>query len=85
MPTYLLAWVLFEHDYDFVGDADEKYFVWTRPDAVEESHYALRESKRVIRKMEEYTGIKYPLPKLDLIALPRLPGAMENWGIVTYG
>ena len=32
-----------------------------------------------------YFGIKYHLPKIDLIALPNFPiGAMENWGLVTY-
>lgn len=34
---------------------------------------------------EEYSGIDYPLPKLDLLAIPDFAaGAMENWGAVTF-
>ncbi len=32
----------------------------------------------------DYFGKRYPLPKLDLVALNRLSvGAMENWGLIT--
>ena len=34
---------------------------------------------------DEYFGIRYALPKLDLIAVPGLiNGAMENWGGITF-
>ena len=32
-----------------------------------------------------YFGIKYPMPKLDMIAIPDFEaGAMENFGAITY-
>ncbi len=47
--------------------------------------YALNLGKKLLRSYETYFGIKYPLPKLDLIAVPDFAaGAMENWGAITF-
>ncbi len=39
----------------------------------------------MLQFFQEYFGIDYPLPKQDMIALPSFHGAMENWGLITYG
>ena len=42
-------------------------------------------AKRALEYYDEFFGIKYPLPKCDLIAVPDFNmGAMENWGLVTF-
>lgn len=49
------------------------------------SEFALQVAKASITQYEKVLGIKYNLPKLDLIAVPESEaGAMENWGLVTF-
>ncbi|MGQ0772355.1 MAG: M1 family metallopeptidase [Nitrososphaerota archaeon] len=47
--------------------------------------FSLDLCKKLLRSYESYFGVKYPLPKLDLIAVPDFAsGAMENWGAITF-
>ena len=47
--------------------------------------FSLDLGKKLLVSYEKYFGIKYPLPKLDLIAVPDFAaGAMENWGAITF-
>ena len=47
--------------------------------------FALKLTKKFLRYYSNYFGIKYELPKLDLIAIPDFAaGAMENWGAITF-
>jgi len=52
---------------------------------VHSAEYALKIAGKILRHYEEFFGIEYPLPKMDMIALPDFnAGAMENWGLITY-
>lgn len=47
--------------------------------------YALDVGTKLIDHYESFFGIKYPLSKLDLIAIPGFSAsAMENWGLITF-
>src|SRR5262245_5236948 len=47
--------------------------------------YAIDTSIKLLRYFNDYFDSKYPLPKLDLIALPSNgASAMENWGGITF-
>ena len=51
----------------------------------EQGRYALENAVRLLSWFNDYFGVKYPLPKLDLIAVPGgFGGAMENWGGITF-
>jgi aminopeptidase N len=46
--------------------------------------FALGETPRLMRQLEEYFGIPYPYQKLDLIASTQMGGAMENAGAILF-
>ena len=46
---------------------------------------ALENTVQILADYNDYFGVRYPLPKLDQIAVPGgFGGAMENWGAITY-
>jgi aminopeptidase N len=50
-----------------------------------QGRYALDTAVDLLHYFNDYFGIAYPLPKLDLIAVPGgFGGAMENWGGITF-
>ncbi len=48
--------------------------------------YALDQAGKILHYYNQYFGVAYPLPKLDLIAAPGQisGGSMENWGAIFY-
>jgi aminopeptidase N len=55
------------------------------PDKVQLAQFALSGAEFFLHYYDDYFGIKYPMPKLDMIAIPDFEaGAMENFGAITY-
>lgn len=86
MSTYLLAYCIGEFDY---VQALTKYGVLVKVYAprgrVASCQYALECGVKALDCFNDFFGITYPLPKLDMVAIPEFAmGAMENWGLVTY-
>jgi aminopeptidase N len=85
MSSYLVVFCAGELDVIY-GEADGvKIGIVTTKGKAETGRYALESAEKILRYFNEYFGIKYPLPKLDLIAVPGgFGGAMENWGGIVF-
>jgi tricorn protease interacting factor F2/3 len=85
MSTYLVY--LGVGDFEFVEDRLGKTMirVAATPGNKHRCEMALQFAKRFLDFYQKYFGIPYPLPKMDLIAVPDFAsGAMENWGAITF-
>lgn len=85
MSTYLLY--LGVGEFEFLQDKVDKTLIQiaTVPGKKNQGKFALDLAKIFLKYFEEYSKVPYPLPKLDLIALPDFAaGAMENWGAITF-
>ncbi|MHB8390004.1 MAG: M1 family metallopeptidase, partial [Acidobacteriaceae bacterium] len=85
MSTYLVAFLV--GDFQCVsGESDGVPIrACATPDKVQMGTYALHAAEFFLHYYDNYFGIKYPMPKLDMIAIPDFEaGAMENFGAITY-
>ncbi|XP_050744358.1 aminopeptidase N isoform X2 [Drosophila biarmipes] len=86
MSTYLVAYSV----NDFANKPSTLpngalFRTWARPNAIDQCDFAAEFGPRVLQYYEQFFGIKYPLPKIDQMAVPDFSaGAMENWGLVNY-
>ncbi|XP_022215178.2 aminopeptidase N [Drosophila obscura] len=86
MSTYLVAYSVNDFAHKPSTLANSPLFrTWARPNAIDQCDYAAEFGPKVLQYYEQFFGIKFPLPKIDQIAIPDFSaGAMENWGLVTY-
>jgi aminopeptidase N len=85
MPSYLVE--LTAGDIARIGAVNDgtQFGVWAVRGEEQDGKTALDNAQQILADYNEYFGIRYPLPKLDSIAIPvGFDGAMENWGAITY-
>lgn len=86
MSTYLLAFLVGEFEY-LQGRTKKGILVrvFTTPGKKKQAKFALETGIKCLEFYNDYFGINYPLPVLDMVAIPDFAaGAMENWGAVTF-
>lgn len=85
MPTYLLYLGVGRLESISAMSRGVRISVLATRGNARRGRFALGLAKRLLAEYERYFGIRYPLPKLDLIAVPDFAaGAMENWGAITF-
>ena len=86
MSSYLLAFVVSDFGYSTMTDVEDRlHRIYTHEDSVARTNYALANSPKLLKALEDYVSIGYELPKAFHAAIPDFgAGAMENWGLITY-
>ena len=86
MSSYLLALVAGELSALHGAGGGTPIGVYAPTGAQAEGGYALDAATKILPWYNAYFGVRYPLPKLDLVAIPGnyQAGAMENWGDITF-
>lgn len=91
MSTYLACFIVSDFKYKNatvqahgIGN-DVLLRVFATSAQLDKVNFALHTGKQVTEYFIQYFKIGYPLPKLDMIAIPDfVSGAMEHWGLVTF-
>lgn len=98
MSTYLVAWASGTMESrtvnaPLVGGAALPLSIYTRPGLSQRGTMGLEVAAFALDHFNQYFSdagdgrgpLRYPLPKLDLLAIPDFgPGAMENYGLITF-
>ncbi|MEM0136545.1 MAG: M1 family metallopeptidase, partial [Thermoplasmatales archaeon] len=85
MSTYLIYIGIGKFQTIHRKHGERTLYVATSPGKAKEGKFSLDLLSKLYTKYEAYYKIKYPLPKMHLIALPQFgAGAMENWGAITF-
>ncbi|EEZ99297.2 aminopeptidase N-like protein [Tribolium castaneum] len=89
MSTYLVAFVVSDYTCDeTMIDDTTHHLVCSRSEAAPNRKIANEAGPKLVKVMEDWTGIKYSesgMTKMHQLAIPDFSaGAMENWGLLTY-
>ncbi len=85
MPSYLMVLVAGEMERTASMHDGVEIGIVTTEGKQDSTAHAMQSSKTLLTYYNDYFGIRYPLPKLDQIAVAGgFGGAMENWGGIVY-
>jgi aminopeptidase N len=85
MSTYLVAFLVGDFECTKGKSDGVPIRACATPGKANLTKFAVESAEYILHYYDNYFGIKYPMPKLDMVALPDFEaGAMENFGCITY-
>ena len=87
MSSYLLFLALGDLERLTLKAGEVEVGVVARRGEIAKAKFALDAAAKLVGYYNDYFDAPYPLPKLDLVAVPgqsQFFGAMENWGAIRY-
>jgi alanyl aminopeptidase len=87
LPSYLVALAVGPFafiDEGVVGEANTPFRIAAFPSDASRKSVLRGRVDKMVRYLEDYTGVPLPWPKLDFVAVPEFFGAMENIGLITF-
>ncbi|XP_077300042.1 aminopeptidase N-like [Arctopsyche grandis] len=89
MSTYLTAFLVAPisslEKIVLPNSVDPEISLWTRPYNSYQAEFGTKVSGKVLKFFEQYFSIKFPLSKIDIVAVPAHDyEAMENWGLIIF-
>ncbi|XP_043485221.1 aminopeptidase N-like [Leptopilina heterotoma] len=81
MSTYLVSFAVV--DFSSITKTGGNITIWSRASNIDSMNLGLNVASQALTILEEFTDMRYQLPKMDILAVPNYPhGAMENWGLI---
>ncbi|KAJ6637110.1 Aminopeptidase Ey, partial [Pseudolycoriella hygida] len=90
MSTYLVAFIVSDLVIANVTNLPlssnlPRINIWTRKEVADMAGYTFGATVKILPFLEDYFGMKYQLPKIDMVAVPDFGfRAMENWGLINF-
>ena len=85
MSTYLFALAVARLEAKSAVIDGCRVSIAATPGQLRYADFAMEVASAALPRLNEYFGLRYPLAKLDLVALPDFAmGAMENWGAIFF-
>src|SRR6266700_2861497 len=88
LPSYLIAVAVGPFaamDLGHVGRNKTPVRIFVPKGRTNEATFAAQAIPPLWRRLEDYYDMPYPYEKLDHVAMPQFPEAMENAGLIVYG